>query len=71
MVGCVAGIGFTMALFVAQLAFAESSALPAAKLAVLIGSGLAATLALVVGRMTLPVLDADISAEDAEQSNEA
>jgi NhaA family Na+:H+ antiporter len=51
--GLVAGVGFTMALFVAQLAFAEQSLLDAAKLGVLSASGLAGVVALVTGR-TLP-----------------
>lgn len=70
-VGCVAGIGFTMALFVAELAFAASPALQTAKLAVLIGSALAAVTALVVGRATLPRVDADVSPSEAERSTDA
>jgi Na+:H+ antiporter, NhaA family len=48
-VGIVAGIGFTMALFIAQLAFPPGPLLEAAKLAVLCGSGFAGTLSLVAG----------------------
>lgn len=48
-VGCLGGIGFTMSIFVAALAFTEDSALMIAKLAVLIASGLAAILGLVLG----------------------
>jgi NhaA family Na+:H+ antiporter len=48
-VGMVGGIGFTMALFIAQLAFPEGDLLAAAKLGVLCGSGLAAILSLVAG----------------------
>ncbi len=70
-VGCVAGIGFTMALFVAQLAFQSPPALAAAKLAVLIGSGLAAVTALVLGRSMLRVVDGDVTATVAERSTDA
>ena len=52
--GLVAGVGFTMALFVAQLAFADAALLASAKLAVLAGSGVAAGLALLAGALLLP-----------------
>ena len=75
--GVVAGIGFTMALFVAQLAFplttATATLLPAAKLGVLAGSAAAALLALVVGRLLLPTTSeptAATSADEAEASTE-
>jgi NhaA family Na+:H+ antiporter len=48
-VGIVGGIGFTMALFIAQLAFSAGPLLETAKLAILCGSGLAAVLALFAG----------------------
>lgn len=48
-VGLAAGIGFTMALFVATLAFEPGPMLETAKLAVLVGSGLAGVLTLLVG----------------------
>lgn len=51
--GVVAGVGFTMALFIAQLAFADPRLLSAAKLGVLVASGGAAILGLVVGRLLL------------------
>lgn len=74
-VGLVAGIGFTMALFVAQLAFADAPALHGmAKLGVLGGSAVAATLALVLGRLLLPaegVAGAAATADEAEASTEA
>ncbi len=54
--GAVAGVGFTMALFVAQLAFADGALLPAAKLGVLAASGAAALLALLLGRTLLAPL---------------
>jgi NhaA family Na+:H+ antiporter len=45
----VAGIGFTMSLFIAQLAFPTESALAAAKLGVLGASALAAVAGLGLG----------------------
>lgn len=53
LVGLVGGIGFTMALFVAQLAFPVGSLLDASKLAILCASTFTAILALVVGRLVL------------------
>lgn len=72
--GLVAGIGFTMALFVAQLAFAEPAMLAAVKLGVLAASGASALVALVVGRLVLPAeatLGAATTADEAEDSTEA
>jgi NhaA family Na+:H+ antiporter len=57
-VGLVAGIGFTMALFIAALALPAGPMLETAKLAILCASLVAATLTLVVGRMLLPARDA-------------
>ena len=48
-VGIVGGIGFTMSLFIAQLAFAQGTLLETAKLAVLTGSLVAAVMSLVAG----------------------
>jgi NhaA family Na+:H+ antiporter len=48
-VGMAAGIGFTMALFIAQLAFPAGPLLETAKLAILCGSLLSGTAAIVVG----------------------
>lgn len=48
-VGLVGGIGFTMALFIAQLAFAPGPLLETAKLAILCGSGFTGLLSLVIG----------------------
>lgn len=72
--GVVAGVGFTMALFIAQLAFQPPHLLAAAKLGVLAASGGAAILALVLGRLLLvprSVAGAAQTAEEAESSNEA
>jgi NhaA family Na+:H+ antiporter len=52
-VGCLGGIGFTMAIFVATLAFPSTDALVAAKLAVLVGSAAAAMLGLLLGSRLL------------------
>ncbi|MFM2415416.1 MAG: hypothetical protein RL385_139 [Pseudomonadota bacterium] len=51
--GLVAGVGFTMALFVAQLAFSDAHLLGAAKLAVVAASGVAAVLSLGCGLLLL------------------
>ncbi len=70
--GCVAGIGFTMSIFIAELAFPGSELLGAAKLAVLIATGVAATVGLGLGALLLPKqLDPDVAnvtAEEAESS---
>lgn len=49
LVGLLAGIGFTMAIFIAGLAFADEALLDAAKLGVLAGSAAAAVLGLTYG----------------------
>jgi NhaA family Na+:H+ antiporter len=72
-VGAVAGIGFTMSVFVAQLAFPAGTLLGTAKLGVLVGSFVAATLAFVIGRAVLPTSaakDAAKTAEEAETSTD-
>jgi NhaA family Na+:H+ antiporter len=55
--GTVAGVGFTMSLFIAQLAFADASLLGAAKLGVLAASALAMIGGLLIGRAALPLAD--------------
>jgi len=54
-VGLVAGIGFTMAIFIAELAFASPELLAVAKLGVLVSTALAAVAGLLVGRAILPM----------------
>lgn len=54
LVGLVGGIGFTMSLFIAQLAFPPGPLLDTAKLAILVGSGAAIALGLVFGLLTRP-----------------
>ncbi|MCU0694577.1 MAG: Na+/H+ antiporter NhaA [Polyangiaceae bacterium] len=50
-VGSVGGIGFTMALFIAQLAFPAGALLEIAKIAILVGSASAAIAALLAGKL--------------------
>lgn len=69
--GLVAGIGFTMALFIAQLAFSHAGLLAAAKIGILSASGAAAVLGLGIGRVLLPATvapDAARTLEEAEKS---
>lgn len=69
--GTVAGIGFTMSMFIAQLAFVNASHLGAAKLGVLAASGISSVVALVLGRVALsPVVltAAALTADEAESS---
>lgn len=54
LVGLLGGIGFTMSIFIANLAFEDLPLLAAAKFAVLVASVLAATLGLLLGRATRP-----------------
>ncbi|MRG92932.1 Na+/H+ antiporter NhaA [Polyangium spumosum] len=71
--GVVAGVGFTMALFIAQLAFVDAKLLAAAKLGVLAASGAAAVLGLVLGRLLLapaPTPGEARTADEAESSTE-
>ena len=51
MIGCLGGIGFTMSIFMAMLAFDDADLLSAAKLGVLIASLAAAVIGLLLGRM--------------------
>ena len=53
LIGLLAGIGFTMSIFIANLAFADPGALGAAKLGVLSGSVIAAVLGLAWGTWSL------------------
>ena len=50
LMGCLGGIGFTMSIFIATLAFRDPALLAAAKFAVIAGSALAGTTALVLSR---------------------
>lgn len=51
-VGCLAGVGFTMSLFIATLAFADAALLETAKLGILAASLLAGALGYVILRLT-------------------
>ncbi len=71
--GVVAGVGFTMALFIAQLAFADARLLAAAKLGILLASAVAGTAAVSLGRVLLPATadaGAARTADEAEASSE-
>jgi NhaA family Na+:H+ antiporter len=71
--GVVAGVGFTMALFIAQLAFTDPTLLSAAKVGVLSASGCAAILGIVLGRLLLTssgVHGAAQTADEAEGSTD-
>lgn len=76
LVGMTGGIGFTMSLFVAQLAFSGATAGPlleTAKLAILVGSMAAALVGLVYGALTLrpPAPDAPSFADAATAESSA
>jgi Na+:H+ antiporter, NhaA family len=67
--GVVAGVGFTMALFIANLAFNDSDLLAAAKLGVLAASAAAGVLGLVLGRVLLaPAATSGPSARTADEA---
>ncbi|KWR85392.1 sodium:proton antiporter [Pseudomonas sp. PI1] len=51
LIGCLAGIGFTMSIFIANLAFAQGELLSAAKLGVLLASVVAGVAGLLYGRV--------------------
>src|SRR5262249_7601500 len=71
-VGMVAGVGFTMALFIAQLAFLSGPLLEIAKFAILCGSGFAGTVSLIAGRRVLKIgPGAATSDAEAETSTSA
>ncbi len=51
LIGCLAGIGFTMSIFIANLAFSQQDLLSAAKLGVLVASVVAGVIGLLYGRV--------------------
>lgn len=72
-VGAVSGIGFTMAIFIAGLAFPDGTYLGVAKLGVLIATAAAGALGLALGRFALPPApppDAAAKPSEAEASAE-
>jgi NhaA family Na+:H+ antiporter len=66
--GMVAGVGFTMALFIAQLAFADARLLAAAKLGILAASGGAAVISLALGRLLLSPIHSPGAAQSADEA---
>jgi NhaA family Na+:H+ antiporter len=60
-VGMAAAIGFTMAIFIAELAYGDPDLLSVAKIGVLVATAVAATLALVLGRIMLPAQPAAVA----------
>jgi Na+:H+ antiporter, NhaA family len=71
--GIVAGVGFTMALFIAQLAFTDPRLLAAAKVGILVASAAAGVTALSLGHLFLPKTThaaAARTADEAEGSSE-
>jgi Na+:H+ antiporter, NhaA family len=70
-VGIVGGIGFTMALFVAQLAFPDPALLGAAKVAVLFASTAAGVVGLLAGRLLLPSAVEATAAQTAAEAEES
>ena len=66
--GVVAGVGFTMALFIAQLAFADARLLAAAKLGILAASGGAALLGVALGRSLLSMAETPGAAQTADEA---
>ncbi len=73
-VGAVAGIGFTMAIFIGELAFSDPRLLGVGKLGVLLATALAATVSLLAGRFLLtteqPESIAHVSATEIESTTE-
>jgi NhaA family Na+:H+ antiporter len=69
-VGVAGAIGFTMAIFIAELAFGDPDLLAVAKLGVLAATAVAAIVALVLGRIMLPA-QPDAVADVGESSVES
>jgi NhaA family Na+:H+ antiporter len=73
LVGVVAGIGFTMAIFIAGLAFPDPRMLGTAKVAILVASAIAGVFALILGLILLPKkLQTDVAQteDEAERSTD-
>jgi NhaA family Na+:H+ antiporter len=72
-VGVAGAIGFTMAIFIAELAFGDPDLLAVAKLGVLAATAVAAIVALVLGRIMLPAQPdavADVGESSVESTTE-
>ena len=68
--GAAGGIGFTMAIFISELAFSGSELLELSKLGVLAGTVAAGAFAMVGGRLLAPPpVAAEIPSESAEEAN--
>ncbi|HEY7673440.1 MAG TPA: Na+/H+ antiporter NhaA [Gammaproteobacteria bacterium] len=65
LVGCLGGIGFTMSIFIATLAFGSESLLAAAKSGVLIASVMAGVIGLILGRIEVGRARASQRSRDA------
>ena len=73
LVGTVSGIGFTMAIFIAALAFDSAALFDAAKLGILAATVIAASAGLLLGRLVLrdkPVPGAALTVDEAEAATE-
>lgn len=68
LVGCLGGIGFTMSIFIATLAFGDGALLGAAKLGVLMASGCAAVAGLTVGKLLVAKARSELSSTPAADS---
>ncbi len=63
LVGCLGGIGFTMSIFIANLAFSSEALLNAAKLGVLAASACAAVAGLIVGKLLVAQRSNEVESE--------
>jgi NhaA family Na+:H+ antiporter len=63
LVGCLGGIGFTMSIFIATLAFHDNDLLSAAKLGVLTASAIAGIAGLIVGKLLVVTRHTSVPAE--------
>jgi NhaA family Na+:H+ antiporter len=63
--GCLGGIGFTMSIFIATLAFPQPELLAAAKQGVLLASLLAGVIGFVAGRAWIRRMRSTAASEDA------
>ena len=70
-VGVVAGVGFTMSIFIAELAFPAGAALETAKVGVLVGSAVGALLAYGLGRVLFAAPGPAVAAGEETAHHEA
>jgi NhaA family Na+:H+ antiporter len=69
-VGVTAAIGFTMAIFISELAFTDPSLLAVSKLGVLVATGVAGAVALLGGRILLPLAEPAVGESIGESNAE-